>query len=321
MVNATAVNQNEFRRILSRNIILPLVVGVASAALFVVLIFNLLSAMKWVEHTVEAISEANALTRLAVDMQTGLRGYLLIGEDVFLAPYHQAKPEFAKKIAGLKELVRDNPVQIERLSSIEETHLDWELYAQTVIEMRRSGSGDYHNLVRQRGLKEFENLRSEFEAFVGMEQNLLHDRSETVRRFTIIAVAAFLCTSLFLTGLLSFLGRRDLLRLSASFTENLDALHNHTEVLEQQSWQRAGQAQLAQESMGKISLPLLGQTVLDFLALYIHAVVAAMYVRSDVGSLRRVATYGVNKENSETEQVFEANQSLVGQAAASNRII
>ncbi|HEY6529147.1 MAG TPA: response regulator [Cellvibrionaceae bacterium] len=318
MQNTAAVDQIEFRRILSRNIISPLAVGVVSALLFVIIIFNLLSAMKWVEHTVEVISEANELAKLAVDMQTGMRGYLLTGEDDFLTPYRLAKSKFGKTVASLKELAQDNPTQVERLGRIEEINSAWQTYAQTVIDMRRN-NGEYLELVRARGLREFEMLRSEFEEFVAVEQKLLHDRNAAVRQTTTFAVATFLGASIFLTGLLSFFGRRDLLRLSSTFSKNLDELHQHTELLEQQAWQRAGQARLAEFTMGKTALPLLGQTILDFLALYIDVAVAAMYVRSETGSLRRIATYGVGK--STDEQIFDGNESLVGQAAVSSRVI
>ena len=39
-----------------------------------------------VTHTYEVIGEANSVLSAAVDMETGMRGYLLAGKDEFLAP-------------------------------------------------------------------------------------------------------------------------------------------------------------------------------------------------------------------------------------------
>ncbi|RYY03112.1 MAG: response regulator [Gammaproteobacteria bacterium] len=321
MPNSSAINQTEFRRILSRNVVLPLVVGVASAILFLVLIFNLLAALKWVEHTEEVIGKANELTTFAVDMQTGMRGFLIVGEDNFLSPYRTAKPKFIAELRSLKELVKDNPPQVERLVRIETIQTQWDQYAQSVINVRRAG-GDYQTEVRNRGAQEFNEIRDEFNEFISLEERLLRERNATSQLTTWIAVIAFFSASLILTGLLSFFGRRDLLRLSNTFGKTVDELHIHTEKLEQQAWQRTGQTLLAEQSIGQVALPILGRTVLDFLALYINAAVAAIYVRNEVsGGLSRVATYGVSKDNSLEDGIIEDSDSLVGQTAFSKRII
>ncbi len=41
----------------------------------------------WVKHTYEVIDDAKEILASAVDMETGMRGYLLAGEDSFLDPY------------------------------------------------------------------------------------------------------------------------------------------------------------------------------------------------------------------------------------------
>ncbi len=51
-------------------------------------------ANKWVEHTHAVISKATNLLASAVDMETGMRGYLLAGEEDFLDPYKSGKASF-----------------------------------------------------------------------------------------------------------------------------------------------------------------------------------------------------------------------------------
>ena len=51
MKSPTAIDQQSFKRALSRNIKLPLAAGLAGAAVFVALILYLLSVIGWVEHT------------------------------------------------------------------------------------------------------------------------------------------------------------------------------------------------------------------------------------------------------------------------------
>ncbi len=321
MDNLTGLNQSEFRRVLGRNLILPLIAGVASAALFVLLIANLLSSLSWVEHTEKVLSEINQLHRLTVEMQSGTRGFLLTGEEDFLTPYRTAKPKIATDLTALKQLVQDNQAQVERLARIQMLVGQWDEYARTAINQKRT-NGDYISTMQQRGMQEFDLIRDEFNAFTALEERLLLERNDESRRDTIIAISVYLGFLALFTGLLSYSGRRELVRLSNSFNSALNQAHQHAETLEEQAWQRAGQAQLTEKSIGQTALPLLGRTILDTLALYVDYGVAALYVRAQSQSdLLRVATYGGGKLDNQEEQVFDSTESLVGQAAFSNRLI
>ena len=119
-MNAPAsIDEKSFRRLLARNVGLPLAVGVLSAVLFVVLISYLLSVIKWVEHSDRVIGNANEAVRLTVDLETGMRGFLITGDEHFLDPYEVAKPQITAQLQNLQALVSDNPQQVERLKRLE----------------------------------------------------------------------------------------------------------------------------------------------------------------------------------------------------------
>lgn len=321
MDNLTGLNQSEFRRVLGRNLILPLAAGVASALLFVILIINMLNSLNWVEHTEKVLSDANQLSRLTVEMQSGMRGFLLTGDEDFLNPYRVAKPKIATDLAALKQLVRDNPAQVERLARLQMLINQWDDYARTAINQKRT-NGDYIASMQQRGLQEFDVMRDEFNGFAAQEEQLLQERNDSARLITIIAISGYLGFIALFTVILSYSGRRELLRLSNNFNTALSQAHQHAETLEEQAWQRAGQAQLSEKSIGQTALPLLGRTILDFLAIYVNCAVAALYVRTQgQGDLLRVATYGGDKYDPQEEQIFDSTESLVGQTAFSNRLI
>lgn len=92
MTSESSVDEQRFRKLLSRNIRLPLGVGVVSAVFFVSLIMYLLSTIQWVEHTDRVINNANEALKLTVDLETGMRGFLLSSDEKFLEPYETAKP-------------------------------------------------------------------------------------------------------------------------------------------------------------------------------------------------------------------------------------
>ncbi|KQR73675.1 two-component system sensor histidine kinase/response regulator [Burkholderia sp. Leaf177] len=321
MPDHRAVDQNSFRRIIRRNIALPLSAGIATAAVFVALLFYLLSAMSWLEHSERVIGDGNDLIKLAVDRESGQRGFLLTGDDSFLAPYQLGKASFNAKLSTLMDLVGDNPPQVERLKRIEALQAQWERFAEQTIAMRRANQDVVGILRTGRGKLEFDETRREFKDFMDVELNLRWERAATARQVTITAVAIFLAISLSLSAMLAVFGRRELMKLSETYDNALQAQAEHNEVLHQQAWLRTGQSQLAESLVGQQTLPRLGRAMLDFLSQYLGVVVAALYVRDDSGKLRRVAAYGFSRENEAREQFFENAETLVGQVAESHRLI
>ncbi|WP_039918400.1 response regulator [Cellvibrio mixtus] len=321
MAPSSPVDQSTFRRILARNIVFPLVFGLINAAVFIVLILFLLNAFRWVEHTEAVLAKSHESSRLMVDMQTGMRGFLITGEEPFLNIYRLARPKVSPELTMLKEMVGDNKVQVERLLRIEAMHAEWVAYSERAIEMRRN-NGDYAKLVSSRGQQEFNEIRREITDFQDMENNFLIERREDARNVTIISIIVYLAVMVVVTGLLSYLGRRELVQLSNTYNDSLEERRRHAETLEQQNWQRAGQARLAEQSIGQASMGALGQIILDFLVHYLGASAAAFYSRrSGHHALQRIASYGFRHDMADAQQTLEAGESLVEQALLSNRII
>ena len=91
-----------------------------------------------VEHDQPVLANVAKLEKLAVDMETGQRGFIITGEDEFLEPYNAAEAIFLDLLEEEKALVSDNPPQVERLDEISELHNDWlRLAAEPEIAMRR----------------------------------------------------------------------------------------------------------------------------------------------------------------------------------------
>jgi CheY-like chemotaxis protein/CHASE3 domain sensor protein len=321
MTGTASIDQDKFRSILTRNITLPLGIGALSAALFVGLIFFLLSSLSWVEHTERVIGNANEITKLSIDMETGMRGYLITGEESFLQPYDIAKSRIASETAALSGLVADNPQQVDRLRRIASLQAQWNEFGQNAIDLRRQ-QGNYQDVIRAgRGKAITDEMRREFLSFIAMERRLLQDRNEDAKSITLWSVGFYLVFTLGVSGLLAFFGRRELVRLSDTYTVALNQQAADAAVLQEQAWLRTGQTQLAEHMIGQQVLGGLGRSVLDFLARYLRFEVGAAYLREDSGGLRRIASYGFSKEADGAEQAFAGNESLVAQAALENRVL
>jgi signal transduction histidine kinase/DNA-binding response OmpR family regulator/CHASE3 domain sensor protein len=320
MNTKTPIDSFSFRRILARNVTLPLVIGVVTALVFVGLIAYLLSALRSVEHSERVIGNANEVMKLSVDLETGMRGYLLTGDETFLAPYKSGKAKIAVEMSTLLELVSDNSIQVDRLRRIRALQGQWMEYAEAVIAQRRNNQEFLARVRQGEGKLEFDEIRREFLTFLSMEQRLRQERADSAEGRTMLAVVVFLILSLGMSGLLAYLGRRELLRLSDIYNDALEQRGKDNDVLQEQAWLRTGQTELAAHTSGQLGLPQLGRHVLDFLAHRLDVAVATLYVVDDDGSLRRTAVYGFNEQGVKEKQVFKLGEGLVGETAREKRL-
>ena len=141
---------------------------------------------EWVTHTYEVIEHANAILAAAVDMETGMRGYLLAGQEEFLAPYTGGAEQFYALIASLSETVNDNPAQVKLLAEAEQTIGEWqENVTEPTIALRREiGNAktmdDMADLVGEaRGKVYFDKFRALMADFNAEETGLMEQRQST----------------------------------------------------------------------------------------------------------------------------------------------
>ena len=321
MQRSSTIDDQGFRRILNRNVRIPLLGGIAAAGIFVALFAYLMSTWNAVESAERAIGNAQELRKLAVDMETGMRGFLLTGDDAFLTPFLAARPRFDTAADVLAELVQQDTTQVERLRHIRALQREWLQAADRMIAARRQ-QGDVAAMVRSGiGKVPFDEMREQFRAFVSHQERVRALRDESVRVVGFWTVAIFLMVSLSVSALLAWLGRRDLLRLSDVYRDALQEHHTNTYQLQHQAWLREGQSQLAEQGIGQLALPLLSSTLLDFLARYLDVAVASFYVVKPDGSLERTAAYGFSHEDEEQGRRLLPGEGLVGQAARTRRLL
>ena len=321
MPGQALTNQANFRRILTRNIVWPLGVGALSAAIFLGIILYLLNALNWVEHTERTISSANEISKLSSDMETGMRGFIITGDEAFLQPYELAKSRFPGQVAALAELVSDNPPQVDRMRRVGALQAQWNDFANEVIQARRNNKDYQAAISGGRGKSVTDEIRRLATAFITVEQRLLQERNQEAKSSTLWSVVAYLVFTLVVSGLLALFGRRELVSLSETYGKALQQQGEDAAVLERLAWLRSGQTLLAEKMLDQPSLAPLGRATLEFMASYLDVALAALYVIEDNGNLQRVAAFGFSREQETASQSFYKAEGLVGQAAATNRIL
>ncbi|MBC3541244.1 CHASE3 domain-containing protein [Rufibacter sediminis] len=66
-----------------------------------------------------------SLQRSIIDMETGMRGYLLTGNRTFLDPYFSAEALLPDQFNLLRAYMQDKPEQLRRIKQIEDLHKKW----------------------------------------------------------------------------------------------------------------------------------------------------------------------------------------------------
>ena len=316
------IENSEFRRILTRNVALPLGMSIVSAVVFVGIIAYLINSLTWVEHSQKVIGGAHEIRKLSAEMESGMRGYLLAGDEEFLSPYVLSRQRMTSSLESLRELVEDNLAQAERLTRITQIQQQWESFAQEMIDRRRANDPSYLDAVRSgRGKALTDEMRRNFDLVLASEMRLLQERSDSARSTTFWSVAAFLILSAIVGGSLAAFGRRQLVRLSDTYNEVLGHEAEHNEKLRHQDWLRTGQNELNVRSAGQINLEPLADALLPYVVKYLDGAIGAMYVRSDDGTMRRIGAYGFTHTETERAEIIAPGSTLASKAAEENRLM
>lgn len=90
----------------------------------------------WTAHTYEVLSGIQNIMAAIVDQETGVRGYLVSGDDRFLEPYRAGRGAYEAAFANVKFLTLDNRPQQERLDRLSVLASRWdEVVAQREISL------------------------------------------------------------------------------------------------------------------------------------------------------------------------------------------
>ncbi|MFT5838430.1 MAG: methyl-accepting chemotaxis protein [Flavobacteriales bacterium] len=148
---------------------------------------SLVTEIGWVEHTHKVLNSASQIEAAAVDMETGMRGFLLAGQEQFLEPYTHGKTRFYSLLKELSQSVSDNSSQVRLLSDIESTIDKWlTVVVEDQITLRRQVGDtktmdDVVYMVGQaKGKQYFDKFRDQIKTFKDREKQLMSVRMNSL---------------------------------------------------------------------------------------------------------------------------------------------
>ncbi|KAA9367308.1 MULTISPECIES: response regulator [Ochrobactrum] len=252
-------------------------------------------------ETHRAIVSLQSLLSKLQDAETGQRGYLLTGEESYLAPYRTALAAVNAQLEKVSERTRDNPGQSDRLETLRQ-HVDAKLeeMAEAIALRKEQGLERALTLVRSdRGKLEMDAIRETIDAMTQVENDMRSVRLAEMERAQSQALISTILAALLgiiLTLIIGYLLRKAALNRA------------------REEWLQSGEIGLAAAMAGDQAIEELGASILDYLTGYTGAVAGAFFSGTR-DQYRRSAVYGVPDDHAVPRQ-FANREGLLGEAAA-----
>jgi signal transduction histidine kinase len=172
--------------LVARIAVSAIAVGIGLALVFAVLflaITGLRHRSLEARHSQQVIATANRLQTLVIDLETGLRGFVITDDERDLRPWRVAQQRYPAAIANLIALTRDNRVQHARALDIKlsiDTYL--KTFSLPLVEfMRRNPPAARRIVASGTGSEQVNSIRDRFDRFLATETALSETRDERAR--------------------------------------------------------------------------------------------------------------------------------------------
>ncbi|MEZ4528504.1 MAG: methyl-accepting chemotaxis protein [Desulfobacterales bacterium] len=237
-------------KILASNCV-PLILIVILSFIASFSIKTLLKNNYWVDHTHEVINKGLAIQKLLVDMETGIRGFLITGKDNFLEPYTTGKESITEIIEHLKNQVSDNSEQMKRLTNIEENIKSWiKKIALNGINKRKkvtAGTKKMEDVIFMvesgTGKQIMDDLRIKINEFIDIEHRLMNIRNENSEKSGNNAINVLIFGTLFTIIITLFIGYFISKSIAKPVNTSIESLIGSSEALSSSSTQSASSSQ------------------------------------------------------------------------------
>jgi PAS domain S-box-containing protein len=204
-----------YRRLLLRLLALPMVALGLLALTLVYGIQQMQRSARRVDHSDRVIAQANNLVKLMIDEETGLRGFLIARDPIFLQPYREANKKLEPEFTALFGLIRRDPEQTARLQRLKTGFQAWQQdAAEAIAPPTPTFDSNLHMLERKR---EMDGLRVIADDFLTAETRTRASRSFTSLRIDKLSLYGLLALAAILAVLLAWEIRRLFQKLAGTY--------------------------------------------------------------------------------------------------------
>ncbi len=188
---------------------------------------ELIRTNAWVSHTYQVQNELESLFSRVQDAETATRGFVITGQEKYLAPYHDALKTVEGNLKPLALLVKDNATQTRRIPDLNRLVARRLALCRQGIEVRRQQGfeGAAALAAGGEGKAVMDELRTLVNTMEGEERTLMEIRASnaatSARIATATILAAFVANTALLLWVYRLLARAELqrLRLDQSYSQ------------------------------------------------------------------------------------------------------
>ncbi|MFE3868850.1 response regulator [Flavobacterium sp. LS2P90] len=293
-----------------------IVVGFAACAvvLVVVAIFSFKTSEKFVasnvlvNHSNQVLYEFEQILMSSVNAETGVRGYVITGNDNFLESFSSSKAKSTELLAKVKELTKDNSNQqknIEELTKELKMRFD---NLNTIINLRKNNFELAKELiVSGEGKKIQDEIRETINKAQQTERTLLTERiqssADDANNFNLVFI------------ILLFIIVAILVIVYSIVAANLKTLKKSESETASKNWLLTGNSKLNEKLIGDQSIEQLTNNTISFLCTYLKANIGAVYLFNEKDNTLILGGKFAFSSFNDTQEKFKLNEGLIGQAA------
>ncbi|WP_231510767.1 CHASE3 domain-containing protein [Bacillus sp. UNC438CL73TsuS30] len=304
-------------------------------------------------HDIQVHDLVNQLQKNVLDMETGMRGYVITGDNQYLDPYEEGSRSWLVNYNKLHSLLMYNKNQKHNLEEIKPLIQSWiKNSGEYVIEAKKANDTAALNqhFKENTGKKLTDQLNKQFDSFLEEEKQLTAKRIDKLNQnnmnlritfYTIIILVSIITlVTAFSLGNSIVKTIRQVVRTIQSITESkvdlstrikvktrdetrdlADAMNNLLSSLEKQSWIQKSMTEISTMYQGITDITVLAQTFITKLAPLLDAVYGVVYLRkADGQGVHFVKTAGYAIKDQDVASSFRLGEGMVGQCALDQRI-
>jgi len=177
----------------TRLVAASVVLAILVAAAFVILILSLATlreATRQEAQSRDVTAEALMLQKLVLDVETGLRGYVITGQEVFLDPHNAARRQLPDRFDDLERLVADESSQRRRARALIATIRRYVAdYVDPVLQIASENRAAGLSAADIEGKRRIDEIEKQFGSFLDAEDVLVASRARSADEGSKLAIA------------------------------------------------------------------------------------------------------------------------------------
>jgi PAS domain S-box-containing protein len=222
-----------FGRLFTVALIWPLILMGVLASLLILQVKFLMSDAQELNNTNQLLTKFSRTQKLFIDLETGVRGYQITGNQAFLQPYREAQQLISPALDELNQQIgEETPLKQTQLKLLRSQYERWERFAQKAFLAKQRGDNSQILALSTAGKQQMDLIRSSFATMEEQVRTRGVQRTEKIEQTVPVTLTIIVCTFLGGAGLLAFLSRKQLTSLALQYEQLITSDRKQTEAKE-----------------------------------------------------------------------------------------